>query len=870
MKKRAVFIVTSLGTAFFSLLTSFGIVHVTPIAGIALSFLSIIVIPGIYLSLYFYRKVDAGVESFCRIFFLGIFYAMCLVSIGFLPGVGYQQISLAGAFAVVCMSFIFIVTAYSGAGDLKNDLGRALQKRSRLRDREKKAGFLLMAVLFAICFIFFHGSGEMGIDTDAPDHISYIRRSLDSGKIFPADSFFKDGDGVSFDQRKGMWHPVMSLWIFQSGASPGYLWAMAPSFLAFFYILSFWFFARGILRSGYLVTLAGIFLLLMFRGEGISWFAEAPYSKNLMQSVFWVASGCLIRYYREGGKDRLVMAAILALAGVAIHLAFALFLAVFLGSMLIFTSVPGWGELWRRRYWGSLFPLLTLLAIPLFIRLNLSGPEFSEIHIHRQGIMTLGDMFVTVDPVEILKTNGIAFFFALALSPLLFFMFSDRGTGRLAGTLFLFPALLGFNPLIGRVMESFFGYLYYRILSAAPLMCAMAVFTAGTALVLFRGRSGRSARIQPSPWRSALKRLFAAAILALIIAVPVRFSIRGFIPAVTAMAGPARASGEDSSVFLSELLEGIPARSVIASDPATSYLISACTDHFVTVTLGQHGAPSDALAMERLVETRNLFSPVVQIAESLRWLRTTDATYIVADTRGGREHDFYGVVPAANIPYFMEKFRSCDKVVQEIASNGGFVLFGVRQDAATLSMVERCRYRDAGPVQCDDMGSPGINLNFEAGGKIELVDFSIHEDHPVAGDSLEGSFCWRVPEGRRFGLPLEWTVRLDTEYPKSFFFGKWYSKQYRRVVERRNGVFYRWTTRGRIMSGTAFPDQWPVNTVVRQDFAIKLPDNLAPGEYSIHVTVRDVPYIDNRTIYDYLRNEDSFSGLHVADIVIAE
>ncbi len=871
MKKRAVFLVTTLGTVFLSLLIAFKIVPGPGTLGIALAFLSIIIIPGIYLSLFFYREVSVTVESFCRIFFLGLLYAVCLVTVGFIPGAGYQQISLAGTFAVICMSLIFIATAYSGTGNFKDDLVRNLRKRSRLRDREKKAISMLMAVVFAICFILFYGRGETGTQTDAPDHLSYIRRSLDSGKLFPTDSFFKDGDGVSFDQRKGMWHPVMSLWTFLAGTSPDILWRIAPAFLVFFYVLSFWYFARSILRSTHLVVIAGIFLLLMYRGEGIAWFTESPYSKNLMQAIFWGASGSLVRYYREGGRDRLRMAAILTLTGVAVHVVFAVLISVFLGSILIFTSIPGWGDDWRRRFWRSLFPLLAVLAIPLFIRISLSGSGFSAIHIHRQGMLIFSDRFVMADPVEVLKNNGIAFFFTLLLSPFLFFLTTDRSTGRLVGTLFLVPVFLGFNPLTGRLMESFFGYLYYRILSAAPLMCAMAVLTAGFMLVLFRGRSGKSARNQSASWKGALKRISAAVILAVIIAIPVRFSIRDFIPEIAVLSDPATTGGRDSSVPVKELLEGIPAHSVIASDPSTSYIISAYTDHFVTVTLGQHGSPSDILALERLADARDLFSPVVSIGENLRWLRERDVMFIVADTSGWRNNDFYDCVPAGNIPFFMRKFKSCEKILHEMASKDGFILFGVRQDAGASSMAERCRYKDAGAVSCKSSdGDDFMELDFEAGGEVRLENFVLVESHLTRGGSLHGSFCWRIPAVRRFGLPLEWTVRLDTEFPEGIFYGSWYDKQYRRTVERRRGVFYRWTARGRMMSGTAFPDQWPVTAVVEQDFEIRLPDNLAPGKYSVSVMVREVPYIENRTIFDYFSNRDSFSGRRVSDLVISD
>ncbi|MCK4236537.1 MAG: hypothetical protein KAX38_05425, partial [Candidatus Krumholzibacteria bacterium] len=154
----------------------------------------------------------------------------------------------------------------------------------------------------------------------------------------------------------------------------------------------------------------------------------------------------------------------------------------------------------------------------------------------------------------------------------------------------------------------------------------------------------------------------------------------------------------------------------------------------------------------------------------------------------------------------------------------------------------------------------------DVGYGIVLESITLENDRLDAGDTLRGSFCWKAPDEIPFGLPIEWTMRLDTEYPKGLFFRSWYSKQYRRAVERRKSRSYRLTRTGRLMSGFTFPDQWGAGEKVRQVFSIALPRSLEPGIYDMRIKVKRAPYLSNRTIPDYFLNEDSMQGDLVARI----
>ncbi|HSG27400.1 MAG TPA: hypothetical protein VLA34_02890, partial [Candidatus Krumholzibacterium sp.] len=166
--------------------------------------------------------------------------------------------------------------------------------------------------------------------------------------------------------------------------------------------------------------------------------------------------------------------------------------------------------------------------------------------------------------------------------------------------------------------------------------------------------------------------------------------------------------------------------------------------------------------------------------------------------------------------------------------------------------------RESGDRPAASFGEAGVDLDTFTLGKVELA----------AGDTIDGSFCWSTQSVSGFGMPLEWVVRLETRYPRGAFFREWFDKQYRRRIERRSGIFYRKTVTGRVMGGSAHPDLWESGRPVRQDFSIPVPAEMAEGDYDVRVLVRRIPYLQNRSMKDYFRNEDSMHGVSVTSVRI--
>ncbi|MDD3643432.1 MAG: hypothetical protein PHQ19_08235, partial [Candidatus Krumholzibacteria bacterium] len=310
-------------------------------------------------------------------------------------------------------------------------------------------------------------------------------------------------------------------------------------------------------------------------------------------------------------------------------------------------------------------------------------------------------------------------------------------------------------------------------------------------------------------------------------------------------------------------LDGLPARSVIASDPATSYLVSAFTDHFVVVTLDQHGSPSDSTVFERMARVRDLFDPRLPLEASAAWLTREQIDYILLDAGGFEAGDFFGVTAFLEPGAVLEKLRSRPDCLSESQRGDGMHLFAVvRQWAAALDTAASIRM----PRECPR--AQGDAPPMRSLGPFTLARFETKADTVSAGDTVAVEFCWTLDAPVGFGLPYYWTLRFDSPFPRGALYGEWYGKQYRRLVERRNGEFYRFTASGRIASGTALPDVWPAGAQAAQSASFVLPRSVAPGVYTIRVCVEQRAYLPNRTPADYLRNEDSLWGEATATVTV--
>ncbi len=857
MNRRTTFLIVNITVVLLSLLTGLRILPGPDSAGIALAFYTLIILPGILYSDLLFGGAKADFEGITRVFLTGISYACLFVCIGFIPGIAYTFIAVAYAASII------IALAYRGIATGKRedeksaDLIGVFSRREDYSAREKKAMLIVFVLLFGICAALLAGNGELGVNTDAPDHISFIRRSLDGGGLLPGNSFHIDGDGISFDPRKGIWHPVVSLWAWMADAEPHDLWAMMPAFLSFFAIVIFWFFAGELSGSIPVKALSVLFLFLFFRDDGFVWLTKLSYSRNIAQILFWGTAGFMIRYLREQrGKD-LGIVALTAAAGTAIHLSYAPVLGVFLLGLLIYVSVPRWGGEWMGRFWRAVPLVAAAVALPLAARLINFPDHPNMIHTHTQGMMNITAWLRVIDPAELISGMGFPFLFAVIVLPIFPVIASGYRRSRLVWVLFSFPVLLVLNPLTATPLDSLAGYMHYRLLYAAPAMVfiAIAVFGAGRGALTGRWRLEKD----DGSWkRRAGIRVTGVLLFAIFAGVFLRPSAASLSGRISSLLMNNGHGEEGRAEMIDEFLSGIPEGSVIAADPVSSYDISAFTDHFVTVILDQHCSPADTEAITRVKVSRDIFSPVLPDSVVRERILACGAEYLFVNTAPPLIEDFFGVNSQESGLRSMIRFGMYP-FLREIRSKGTMILFAV----------EASHPAGSGGARAEADSCSG-DRDVAAGEGMVLTGFSMDDDDYKPGDTAVITVCWTVDENAGFGLPFYWTVRFDTDFSKGPFYREWYGKQYRRSVERRRGELYRYTVSGRIDAGGAQPDMWNAGEKERQKILVRIPRGMAEGDYEVRISTKRRAYLPDRWLKDYFLNEDSYAGYIAGKVTIRD
>ncbi len=871
------FLVFNAGIILVSVLAGFGLIGGPELLRISLAFYALFMIPGVALSGLVLGASMTPLQRISSIFAMGLCFVSAILCFGFIPGISYAAISFAGA--VLTMALLVI------------------ERVKRLRRRENKPGLcrtdlganyanargarsvLFWVALFALCFFVFYGSGELGPRTDSLDHVSFVRRSVESNHLFPRDSFYREGDGASFDMRKGLWHPVLSLWTYRSHAEADHVWRAVPSFVAFFALCAFLLFALELCGSRLSAAVSVGFFLLLYNADGVAWLTKLGYSRNISHVLLWIDLAFLLTYFRSEERKYVLATVLIACIGAAYHAVFALLLGASLLALSIYVTFLREGRKWRPAFWRSVPAQLAAMAVPLAVRAGTAFAGSNPIHVHRQGMLVFSPSLAIVDPAELLMSAGIAFFFAVLMAPFFFLITSRGGKRSLVFMLFLVPVFLVLNPITDSFMERRIGYLHCRILDAAPLMVFLALVVLSLIGILVFGRpSGRTAALKRDirlSWSGVAARSAAACALALFLFYPFRASVHQLGETARKIVSRAKGTSSQHAALVAALNERIPDHSVIVSDPLTSYVLSAYTNHFVVVTLDQHGSPVDTSAFERIREVRNLLSPAVPLAASRAWLDKERADYVLLDMCFPDDPDFFAAAMPGSSRLTLEKFLACPGLLSDVLDLDGFRLFEVHGESPELRGDSACTVPRSVALSCENETSDErederliVDSALDVGCGVVLARLTIdsYAFHP--GDTLKGHFCWQATQPVAFGLPLDVVIRIDTEYPKGAWYRECYSKQYRRIIERRSSRFYRDTWVERLVSGFTYPDQWEPGRIVRQDISLPLSAGMVPGDYEVHIKVIRRPYLMNRSLSDYLSNNDSLEGVAVAEIVI--
>jgi hypothetical protein len=413
-------------------------------------------------------------------------------------------------------------------------------------------------------------------------------------------------------------------------------------------------------------------------------------------------------------------------------------------------------------------------------------------------------------------------------------------------------ALLLFFPPLVTLLRPRLGYLLLRTVWMIPL----AAILAWLVLALWD-------RMRHGP-----RRVLAAAALAMVALV----SVPGLVAMVDALIhAPQRIAAErDRSPLLwADALRwmdrGLPAGSVVLTDPLTAYSIPMFTRHYVTLLLDQHSSPDDPHAIDRILDARDALDPYGSWDTTRAVVRRYGADVIVLNDRfverpvlvyWAPAHDWFAAARA--------RLDRAPAAFERVYDRGDFVVYRIRPEGLdTLSTPARPRpfVAAATPDRVGETRTMGERLP-------ALVGVGLSPDVAVPGDTLRGRLVWHATETMPRGSYLV-SVRFDRSLPGGFEPPRPIGKPVRKVIEKWDRERYRFRSDHLPVGGDYGVDLWRPDEVIADSFVVAIPADAAPGDWRVRVRfIAQAPY-PNYRLSDYFFDDDYYAGPVVGGLHIA-
>jgi len=705
------------------------------------------------------------------------------------------------------------------------------------------------AALFALSHVARHGP-PVTYMSDTPDHLGTIRRMLASGDPFPRDAFFRDAGAAGVDPRKGLWHPCVALVCALSRVDPAPAWHTLAAILAALAVLTAAGFAFRL--GGPLAAAAGGWGMLLGYGGGLGtpYLGEAVFATKLADVLALATASALLDDLEQRSPRSRVAVAGLALGAVLTHVFAAIQFAITFGAL-------GVGLLVRDRAASA---ALRRLAVTAVVCALVAGPYLAwrahgayapvnPIHTETQGMLTLargvriisvGAVWDWLGPLWLLFPLSLVWWARAVREPGVLYLLT---TTLAVGALMFLPPVVGW-------LEPRLGYLLMRLPWLLPVGPAAAFLVARAQAAWSAGR--RFGAVAP------------AAVLALAFAGPLADAAHAIVgrPAQNSVLEHANISRwRDALAWMDK---GLPAGTVVLSDPATSYSIPAFTRHWVTALADQHSSPNDPLALARILDARDALDPCAPWARTAQVVSRWGATAIALNGRfpepPGLDYwsptrDWYAAART--------RLERAPAAFERVFDRERFTVYVIHRDALA-KLTDGAAPRPF--VRPRDRHDPGLDLG---PGLPQLVSFKLDARRAARGDTLAGRIEWRaarpLPAGS-YTVALRFDRPLPADVPRS---PEAVSKVWRKLVERVRHERYRFRADHLPTNGDYGVDRWQADEVVRDPFRVVVPADVAPGTYAVRVCMVRQPHYPNLELRDLTSDDDLLSGLVVAQLKIS-
>lgn len=717
----------------------------------------------------------------------------------------------------------------------------------RLPHWRSARGATLTFVLLAV--VAWAQAGGIGFNEDAYDHIGYVGRILQDGKLFPAGVLAPPAGGGSVDvpdPRKGTLHPLIALVCQSADVTPLQAWRWLPMVTFPLAFMAFLQFCGAFVRGRAALAWCGAMFLATWSGVGLLFADETVYGQNLAVQWLWLLVPLALDGGGSGAANRRV-ALPAALGGAFVHAGVPLHLGLLAGTLFAF---PGLLGLPRRDAvkWAAVL-LLGMLPGTLLRLAWTSEPNL--LHGHIQGVLFLTGKWFVASPVDILRQHGLLFAGGLVLLPVAAVLARHNALARRQVAFAILPTLICFLPWLATPLFHRITYMVFRSVLNIPVFPVVVVVVVG---LVSWARSG-----------GVLRRVPAAALL-------IVWSVVFVTPGLRSVFAEVGRAGEHRSSFVAEhadlvrFLRTLPANSVIASDPMTSYALSAVTPHRFVAVYGQHGTPYDPLAMERLRAVRNILSPWAVTSDVLRACDRFGVDFVVVNGASRiRCGDYLTMWDAGFAPAVVPRLESMSGRFRRLHGDDPAGITVLLHDPAGRG--DSFRGAPRSPLR-GAVDGPACRVD-APDDAFAITRAGVEPSTAVAGDSILVSLEYRRDDMVAPGLPIVIHLRFDsaTLPPERRYPGE---KQMRRLRERFTGRFLRFR-HDRSPAGGCYPvDFWPIGREVSETFPVYVPRTMALGRYRVEVSVQRVPMLPNFTLGDFLYNRDHYSGRACLELELSD
>ena len=803
-------------------------------AGIGIVMLMCIVVPGVAVMRATRLRVDDPLEAAAHASASGLIFLLLSTFVWVLSGATLD------AFRLALPATIIALWALVPA----RDRTRVDPLRSPIRRRDRR--FLVaLALLIAMAGLGVLVVGApMEIQNDTIDHAGYVSEIARSGEAFPTSAIYWNAGEDGQDFRKALLHAVYGFTARHTGAPPIDVLGAYGAFLLTVMALVVYTTARSLFKRHRLPAVLAVVLFLVGTDWGIgNPLVRAAFYPNRFGTAFLLLFiMAAMEYAHRGPKTALRWCAAYAFAATAVHVQYAIIVPA-AGAVLVLWRTCSPCATWVEHLARTSRVVVAALAgvLPFALYRYLTAYRTNPLHEQVQAAVYITDRWFIADPARLWQVYGpIGVAALVCIGPLWRKRREVPGVGY---TIAAFVTLLVVQlvPFLLTPLYSVFKYLVFRLDVMVPFYFLPAYFIAT------RPRRARGAMV-----------VVAVALAAVLIPLTRHTAFSPATLTAERQRGPDRwARG------LVQLAGALPRGSVVASDPVTSYLMSAFTPYYVVCTLDQHAPPNDLRVEERMAAARDIVSPFTSAREKEALIELHKVSHVVINETLPEDLilNYWTLDPGAAHDA-EETFRSLRYEFETIPLSDGLTAFRWKHDER-LSTLPRPVPRpvvDALPMNANVLGVRS--------GEATLEGVVMHGAGILpAGGELVLDLYWSRDRELPRGTYVV-TIRFDRKDLELPFDGRPFPKVTRKVVEGWKGERYRFRADHMIQGGLFAPDAWRMGDLIEDDVRISVPTDIAPGRYRVQAKMLRVANQPNHRLRDYFFDDDTYTGVEIGEVTI--